>query len=270
MSTDSAGRRFPTGFSGLSQDVLIPAFEAAYMNKSTSKTIDYTKFLSKIPLPNWTITYSGLSRIQALKSIIKSANLSHSYRCTYTINSFTTNSSYHPDSTNAQGDFYSLYSIAAVSLNEAIVLGSLDVTWANSLQTRFEVRRNRRVDLSLTNNQIVENTAWEGAVGLGYTFAKVPQIFLFSDKQSPTTSVTLRGDFAYRDDLNVIRKLSEDTHQITDGRRNMSFKFNTDYTLMKDLTLRVFFEWTQNNPYVSAVNTANVAFGLSLRYVLGL
>ncbi len=271
LPPDSTG--FPVGYSGLAQDVLIPAFEVGYLGKDVNnKTIDYTKFLSKIPLPNWQITYSGLSRIAALKPIIKSANLSHSYRCNYTINSYTTNSNFvaNPDGKDEQGDYFAEYSIAAVSLNEAIVLGSLDVTWINSLQTRFEVRRNRRVDLSLTNNQIVENSAWEGVVGLGYTFAKIPQIFMFSDKQSSTTSLTLRGDFSYRDDMNIIRKLSEDTHQITDGRRNMSFKFNTDYSLMQDLTLRVYFDWIQNNPYVSAVNTANIAFGFSLRYVLGM
>jgi cell surface protein SprA len=265
---------FPDGFSGLAQDVLIPSFEAAYLNKGVNaKTVDYTKFLSRIPLPNWNVTYAGLGRIEALKGVVKSATLSHSYRCTYSISSFTSNSNFQENSTtgrDAQGDFYSMYSIANVSINESIVLGGLDITWANSLQTRFEMRRNRRVDLSLANNQIIENSAWEGVAGVGYTFANAPQIFLFSDKQSPTTSVTLRADFSYRDDMNLIRKLNENTHQITDGRRNLSLKFNTDYTLMKDLTLRVYFDWLQNNPYVSAVNTANVAFGFSLRYVLGM
>ncbi|MDR0687767.1 MAG: cell surface protein SprA [Prevotellaceae bacterium] len=269
---DSTGG-FPDGFSGLSQDVLIPAFEVGYLSKAVSdKTIRYADFLSKIPLPNWRITYAGLSRIAALKPLIKSATLSHSYRSTYSINAFATNTNYveKPGERDAQGDFYSPYSIAAVSLNEQITLGSVDVTWQNGIQTRVELRKNRRVDLSMTNNQIIENNAWEGAAGAGYTFAKVPQLLRFSDGQSATTSVTLRADFTYRNDKNLIRKLAEDTHQITDGRRNMAVKLTSDYAIMKDLTFRIFFDWTENNPYVSAVNTENISFGFSLRYVLGM
>lgn len=268
---DSTGG-YPNGFSGLSQDVLIPSFEAGYLNKTVNdKTIRYTDFLSKIPLPSWKVTYSGLARMAALKPFVKSASLSHSYASTYSINAFTTNSNYveKPNERDAQGDFFSPYSIATVSLDERITLGSLDVTWQNGIQTRVELRKNRRVDLSMTNNQIIENNAWEGAAGAGYTFTKMPQIFRFSERQAATTPFTLRADFTYRNGKNLIRKLAEDTHQITDGRRNMAFKFTGDYDILKDLTFRVFFDWTENNPYVSAVNTENISFGFSLRYVLG-
>ncbi|MDR3297449.1 MAG: cell surface protein SprA [Prevotellaceae bacterium] len=268
---DSTGQY--VGYSRMAQDVLIPAFEAGYLKREVNDNlIDYSKFLTKIPLPNWQITYSGLSRIEALKPLVKSATLSHSYRSTYSINSFTTNSNYlqKRDSLDTQGDFYSPYSISAVSLNEQIVLGNLDVTWTMGLQTSFKVGKNRRVDLSLTNNQIIENSTWEGTVGTGYTFNNVPQILNFSDKQGASTSLTLRADFTYRDDKNIIRNVAENTHQITDGRRNMAVKFTGDYALMKDLTFRIFFDWTEANPYVSAVNTENISFGISLRYVLGL
>jgi cell surface protein SprA len=267
---DSLG--FPAGFSGLSQDVLMPAFAVGYLGKPVdSKTKNYTDFLSKIPLPNWQITYSGLSRISALKPFIKSANISHSYRATYSIGSYTTNTKFleNPTGFDDNEDFHTKLSITSASLTETIQLGSLDVTWANSLQTRFEVRKNRRIELSLNNNQIVENGSWEGTAGVGYTFTNVPQILTFGDK-AETTSITLRADFTFREDKNIIRKLAEDTHQITNGQRNMAAKFTSDYLLMKDLTFRIYFDWIKNNPYVSGVNTSNIAFGFSLRYVLGL
>jgi cell surface protein SprA len=269
----TTGFDFPQGYSPLSQDVLIPAFAVGYLDKSVNKrTLDYADFLGKIPIPNWQITYTGLSRISALKPYIKSASLTHSYKCIYSVGSFGSNSNFSEDPTgvDAQGDYYSRYSISNVSLTESIVLGSLDVTWAIGLQTRLELRKNRRVDLSLSNNQIIENGAWDGTAGVGYTFKDVPQILNFSDKQNDKTSVTLRADFTYREDKNIIRKLAENTTQITDGRRNLAVKFTTDYLLMKDLTFRVYFDWAKNNPYVSAVNTSNLAFGFSLRYVLGL
>jgi cell surface protein SprA len=289
--TDSAG--FPQGYSSLSQEVLIPAFAVGYMGKSiNNSTVNYADFLRKIPLPNWTATYSGLSRISAFKPYIKSATLMHSYKCLYSIGSFGSNSNFTEDNTDmstymymdmymdadrdrdadrdAQGDYFSRYSIANVSLTETIVLGSLDVGWAMGLQTKLELRKNRRVDLSLSNNQIIENQAWDGTVGAGYTFKDVPQILNFSEKQSDKTSVTLRADFTYREDKNIIRNLAENFTQPTDGRNNIMVKFTTDYLLMKDLTFRIYFDWAKNKPYVSGVNTSNLAFGFSLRYVLGL
>ncbi|MGL5959286.1 MAG: cell surface protein SprA [Bacteroidales bacterium] len=270
-SVDSLG--FPVGFSQLSQEVLIPAFEIAYLGKGNNKkTINYRNFLSKIPMPNWQISYNGLSRISALKPYVRSVTLQHAYRCTYNFAGFTSNTNFveNPEGQDTRGDFYSAYSISTIGFNENITLGSLDVTWINSLQTRFEVRRNRRVNLSLSNNQIIESNAWEGTIGTGYTFSQVPQFAIFSDGKNSTTSVVLRADFTYRDDTNIIRKISEETSQMTDGRKNISIKFSSDYAVMKDLTFRIYADWIQNNPYVSAVNTRNFSFGFSLRYVLSI
>ncbi|GHT66582.1 hypothetical protein FACS189452_02710 [Bacteroidia bacterium] len=269
---DGAG--FPVGYGGLSQDVMIPAFSASYLGKSVkSSMVDYTTFLSQLPLPNWQVTYSGLSNIKALKQVIKSANLTHSYKSIYTIGNFATNTNYLEDTdfhdgTNDFGDFYTQYSVSNVSLTENIVLGGIDITWLMGLQTRFEVKKNRRVELSMSNNQIIENNAWEGTIGGGYT-TSLPQIFSF-EKTMEKANFTLRADFTLRDDKTVIRKLAEETTQITDGKRNMAVKFTADYLLLKDLTFRLYFDWMRNNPYVSAVNTANWAAGFSLRYVLGM
>ena len=155
-----------------------------------------------------------------------------------------------------------------VSLTENIVLGGVDVTWASSVQTRFELRKNRRVELSLSNNQIIENGSWETTIGGGYSTA-LPQIFSF-EKPADKPNLTLRADFTLRDDQTIIRKLAEATTQITDGKRNIAVKFTADYLLLKDLTFRLYFDWIQNNPYVSAINTLNWAAGFSLRYVLGM
>ncbi|MGL4364619.1 MAG: cell surface protein SprA [Bacteroidales bacterium] len=268
---DSTG--FPIGFSHLSQEVLIPAFEMAYLGKkNTKKNVKYSNFLSKIPLPNWQISYNGLSRLPALKPYVKNVSLQHAYRCTYNFSGFTSNTNFieDPQGQDVRGDFYSTYSISTIGFNENITIGGLDITWINNLQTRFEVRRNRRVNLSLSNNQIIESNAWEGTIGTGYTFSKVPQLVIFTEKQNPTTNIVLRADFIYRDDTNIIRKIAEETNQITDGRRNLSIKFTSDYAIMKDLTFRIYADWIQNNPYISAVNTRNFSFGFSLRYVLGI
>jgi cell surface protein SprA len=262
---------FPLGYSGVSQDVMIPAFSAAYMGNSVDRSmVNYTKFLSQLPLPNWQVTYSGLSNIKALKPVIKSATLTHSYKSVYTIGNFATNTNYveDPGGVNDFGDVYTRYSVSNVSLTENIVLGGIDVTWVLGIQSRFELRKNRRVELSMSNNQIIENNSWETTVGGGYSVA-LPQIFSF-EKASAQANCTFRADFTLRDDQTLIRKIAEETTQITDGKRNIAIKFTADYLLLKDLTFRLYFDWMQNNPYVSTVSTLNWSAGFSLRYVLGM
>jgi len=57
---DSAN--FPVGYGGTSQSVLIPAFLAAYSGKNPSN-YNLNPFPA-IPMPNWRITWSGLTRIE--------------------------------------------------------------------------------------------------------------------------------------------------------------------------------------------------------------
>jgi len=52
---DSTG--FPLGYGPVSQDVLVPAFLAAYSGKGPQKIGLST--LPTIPMPNWRITYNG-------------------------------------------------------------------------------------------------------------------------------------------------------------------------------------------------------------------
>ena len=74
------------------QDVLTYAFLSAYTGKDAS-TFELDQF-PKIPLPNWRITYDGLGKLDWAKPYVSQVNLSHAYRSTYSVNSFTGNLSY--------------------------------------------------------------------------------------------------------------------------------------------------------------------------------
>ncbi len=65
------------GYRSQSQDVLIPAFIAAYTGKSASTTA-LTPF-PQIPIPNWRLDYNGLTKLGNLKDIFQSITLSHAY-----------------------------------------------------------------------------------------------------------------------------------------------------------------------------------------------
>ncbi|HIF15069.1 MAG TPA: cell surface protein SprA, partial [Bacteroidetes bacterium] len=75
------------GYGSTSQDVLIPAFMAAYTGQNVNEININSPIRQKpLPLPNWRIRYSGLSKIKALKKIFKSITISHSYSSTFSIN----------------------------------------------------------------------------------------------------------------------------------------------------------------------------------------
>ena len=68
----------------LSQDVLIPAFISAYtgQNAGSSKLSPFPK----IPMPNWRIDYTGLSKIPWIAERFSSFTVAHGYRSIYNVN----------------------------------------------------------------------------------------------------------------------------------------------------------------------------------------
>ena len=72
---------YPDGYGSLSQDVLLYSFLAAYLGKPTNEVDISTPFFN-IPLPNWNVTYTGLSKIPGIKDFFQNITLSHAYVCT--------------------------------------------------------------------------------------------------------------------------------------------------------------------------------------------
>ena len=139
---------------------MIPAFIAAYTGKD-ALGVSLNKF-PKIPLPNWRITYDGLIRLKFIKRYFENFTLGHAYRSTYSVGSFSTNLEYKNDDGSVKMNlnnmsYHSKYDIAQVSINEQFSpLFKLDMTWKNSLLTRFEIKKSRMLSLSLSNNQLTE------------------------------------------------------------------------------------------------------------------
>ena len=78
---------------------LLPSFLAAYTGVLNDKIGEAAKGVSlsafrDFPIPNWTIKYSGLMRYKFFKETFKRFSLQHSYRASYTINSFRSNFDY--------------------------------------------------------------------------------------------------------------------------------------------------------------------------------
>jgi cell surface protein SprA len=271
---DSTG--FPDGYGPTSQEVLIPAFLAAYLGKDPSKiklTPFSEKILNAIPMPNWRITYNGLTRIGFIKRYFKTVAISHNYRGTYNVNSYTTNVDYKGGQDGFSyirdqvGNFLVNKEIAMVSITEqfAPLLG-VDMTMTNSLLIKFEWKKSRNLSMSFANNQLTEIATNEYVVGTGYRFKSIEfKVF----KKNFKSDLNLKLDFSIRQNKTTLRKLVEEMNQVSSGGQILSINFSADYQISEKLNFRLFYDHIINNPYVSSqYPNSNINAGISLRFTL--
>ena len=269
---------FPIGYGPSSQQVLIPAFLAAYSGISAEK-VPLTPFPSaKFMLPNWRIQYSGMvSKIPVLKDIMKSMSIMHDYKSTYNIGSYISNLDYAPENDgysyarDAQNNFLANYDIATININETFnPLFDVDITWLNNLTSRFEYRKSRNIMLSLTNNQAMELYNNEASLGFGYRFEN-SKIFVKtkSSQRMFSNDLNVRMDLTYGKNKTVLRQLIEENNQTTAGQENFSVKFSADYSLSQAFIVRLFYDRLVNSPFISnSYRTTNSNFGVSFRFTL--
>ena len=270
---------FPSGFGRTAQDVLIPAFFAAYTGMDPEKVT-----LNTIPglwsaLPQWQIVYDGLSKIPKLKKVFRSVSLKHSYRSTYNIGSFQTRLSneYDPDESglnqirDALDNFYSRYVVNGVSISEQLSpLISFDMMLVNSLTAKVEIRKTRNLTMSFSNNQLTEVKNNELVIGAGYRFKDVElNLNVGGRKRNLKSDLNLRLDFSARKQITMIRKLEEAQDQPTAGNIAYTLKLSVDYVLSNRFNVSLFYDQTINNPIVgTSFKTVNAKVGIMLRFTL--
>lgn len=266
---------FPVGYGKTSQEVLVPSFVAAYSGR-TAKAQSLNAFPA-IPLPNWRITYDGLAKIPALKKVFKNLTISHSYRSSYNIGSFVSDLKFGENNGGAStfnndGDFISRYALSGgVSISEQFgPLIGFDMTLQNSLLARFEIKKTRTLNLSISNNQLNEITNDEIVIGTGYVIKNVTlPLKIGQGGKKPKADLNLRADISIRNNLTVTRKIVENVNQPTAGMMNISIKTSADYQLNSRFMVRLFFDRMINRPAISSqFPTSNTNAGLSLRFTL--
>ena len=260
------------GYSGNQQEVVIGAFLTAYGNKDVNaKNINPIK---NIPLPNWSITYNGLSKFEFAKKVVKSFVLRHAYNSTVTVNGMqsnmgaTTDSKGNPTATDINNNFISPLQVQNITISEQFSpLIGMDATWSlfgQSLTTKFEYKKDRMATLSLNNNQITEVKSNEIVVGMQTKITKVKLV-----KRIPANDLNAGLNFSFRDNATLIRKVVENTNQATAGQTVVSFKLNIDYNLSQNLTISYYYDQNLNTPKVAtSYPTGNVSTGIKVRFNL--
>lgn len=268
---DSTG--YYTGYGGESQEVILPAFYAAYTKGNASKT--KLNLFDVIPLPGWRITFDGLSKIKAIKKFVRTIIISHGYNSDMNTSYVTNLRAGVNENTGARnqneinGNFIPERQISTVTFTERFSpLINVDITWANSLSTKFEIKKDRTIALSMSNLNVNEVRGKELVVGLGYRLKGVILPFKVGSR-TVKNDLNLRADFTIRDNTTIIRKMTEKENQLTTGRRIISIKTAADYSLSKNLNIRLYYDRQITKPRLSVpFPTSNSNFGFSLRYTL--
>jgi cell surface protein SprA len=259
---------FPNGYSRNSQDVLIPAFLAAYGGESPNG-IGLSAF-PKIPDANWKITYNGLSKIELIKEYASNVTLNHQYTSTYSVGSFQ---NILDTGTNVlTGDYSPQYQIRQISINERFgpFLG-IDITFVNNITTRVEYKRDRVLNFSLTNGQLNEQKGSEWVVGAGYRTTKlvIPFIRRGGRRMVLESDINFRLDFGIRDNVTKIRNLDRPSNDPVQGQRVYTLRPTIDYMISEQLMLRIFYDYRRTDPKTSnSFPTIIQSGGFSLRYTI--
>ena len=270
--------------------VMIPAFLNTYTGSGGGGSLDLFPTLTRM-LPNWTIRYSGLSKLHWFSEHFKSFNVNHSYKSIFSVGSYTSGS---------QGASVLGWSVPMVSINESFApLLGVDATLNNNLTLKAEYRKTRTISLSTTSVQINEGRSNDWVFGVGY---KISDFRIFSSgatrkikkaqsgrsgkagqasqtSQASTSNnrrsgvnhdLNLRLDFTLRDQAAITRDIASRTSAASSGNSALKISFLADYTLSRLLTMSFYYDRQTNTPLLSSSSypTTTQDFGLSMKFSL--
>ena len=271
------------GYGLNSADVLIPSFLAAYTGKDV-KSLDTNPFLSIAKLlPNWRVSYDGLSSLEFVKNNFKSISLTHAYTCRYSIGSYTSFSTWvamgNDDSAlgyirDVQSDNplpSSKYDISSVSLTEMFSpLIGVNAVLKNSMTAKFEYRKQRNLALNLSSTQLIESQTDEFLVGWGYLLKDFDVILKIANKQTNVKNdLKLSADMSIKDIKTLLRKVEENITQASSGNKLFTLKFMADYVFSSKINIQLFYDRQSTIPLISsAYPVATTNFGVSFKFML--
>ena len=273
---NQAGQATTAGFGENNQSVLLPAFLAAYSGNSASSTkLGKKGIFKRIPLPNWRITYKGLSKIKWFKKRFRTITLEHKYQSAYSILGFNSNLQYdanNPLQTDISNNYINQTLYSGVNLVESFSpLIKVDIKMKNAFSFRGEIRTDRSYNMNFANSSITEVNGKEYIIGLGYKIKNVKwRVKLGENKRIFKGDINFKADFGIRDNITHIRSFETLSDQITGGQRIMTIKFTADYSLNKNLMASFFYDQNSSKFAISTTFPRNsISSGISIRYNIG-
>ncbi|WP_229235489.1 MULTISPECIES: cell surface protein SprA [Emticicia] len=281
-------------YSKNSQDILIPAFFAAYSGKADRARIGFNPFNPNnrrinLPLPNWRIDYSGLANLEPFKRIFSSITINHSYTSNFNVGNFTSSLEYNKtniainlaqkgyplpssDMLNSLGQFIPVFVMSTITIDEkfAPFIGVQFVT-KSKISGKFEYNKERRASLNLSNSQIAEYSSDDFVFNFGFKKNNVKLPLRGRDGKIITlkNDLNLQFNLTLRDIKGIQRRLDGDP-QPTQGNYNFQVGPRISYQINKRILMNFYIDHLVNRPFVTNFSypRTTTTGGLNVRFSL--
>ncbi len=264
------------------QEVVIPAFIAAYTGESP-ETVGTSPF-PKLPIPNWSLNYRGLSKLDGLSDIFTTINLSHSYSSRYDVSNFINSPLYTVGLTldnnlrdaglasefNENGELVPVYLAQQLVLSETMApFIGVNLRTKGNWDLSFDYSRERNIAMNLSNIQVTEQASNSITLQVGFAKTGVEIPFRINGRrESLPNELTFNMGMTISDSRTVQRRIGEDPI-VTDGIRIFRLSPTINYTINEALQVGLYFDRNVNDPRVSSsFLNARTSFGGRIRFSL--
>jgi cell surface protein SprA len=171
------------GYGPTSQDVVVPAFIAAYtgrdINQVAGSVSNKYNLFAERPSLNWRLTYNGLAKLPGIRKIFQNISITHGYKSTLTVNSYRTSPFFDENvpqkpRIEAPFEYYPQYDIPVLAITEqfAPLLG-IDASLKSGANFGIQYRQSRNLALSLSDTRLQETKTQELQVKFGHRIKNV-------------------------------------------------------------------------------------------------
>jgi cell surface protein SprA len=294
------GSQYSEGFGRLQQDVLLPAFIAAYTNKDP-ENFEFTDMFDWFPSPNWTLNYNGLSKLPMFQDIFSNVRLTHGYKNTLSINSFESELRYTDYDTmtnmivgqrnsnnldSIEANYFSQYRLPSVVIDEQFSpLIGLDIKMKNDMNFSFGFSKRRSLSMSFRDWVMTESRSTTVDFGFDWKLKNVRLGFLpgfnsqANKKKSSNTKpgteklgndLDILFDVSFSDNITVNHVLDQQTPaKPTRGSKDITISPALSYDVNKNVNLRFFVDYRRQSPYISnSYIVVNTEGGITVRIKL--
>lgn len=262
---------YAKGYGRYSQDVILPAFFAAYTGKDpqsiglikqSNANIRSNPFSGILPKPNWRASYTGLTKIPALASIFSAITLTHGYNGTLSMNSYTSALLYRdPFRLGApsfidtvSGNYIPYFLVPNITMQEQFVpLFGLEVTTNKKLTVKFEYKKSRTLSMSLIDYQLSESRSTEWTFGGAWRKRGVNLPFKLPGMKAKklNNDLNLKLDVSVRDVATSNSRLDQSNAYGTGGQKEIVIQPAVDYVINNRINIKFFFDQRKVVPYIS-------------------
>ena len=228
-------------------------------------------------MPNWRVTYTGLSKLPIISKVMTNFVVNHAYTGTMAMNSFNSQLLFrdlyglgYPSFIDSNSNNYiPYYQVPNVTLTQAFnPLIGFDAAFKNNLTARFEVRKSKTQSLSLIDYQVGENASTEYVIGGGFRKKGVRLPFPLFGVKRLKNELIFKLDIGLRDDKTSNTFLANNVSVTSRGQKVVRVSPTINYAVSDLLTLLFFFDRQQTIPYVSnAYPTTTTRAGVTLRFI---